>query len=385
MCWHDGLFFVVKIECCLESVCLQWESIMIGLRCTCSHLVLGQCLLLSVECLRCMTQSCKKNHLSVFVHFHTLLMTMSIESPSLWCRSKILSLSSKILTISVEPLELNAVEGFQCFAESILRKWFIRESVIVYDSFIIEYYASLSNKNDIIIDQSQEVTHMERIFLRKYFLLALQLASFSVSPLLVCSLLSKFVSSLRRLVSEMFYIPGELMIIFLNKLVLHCVAEDDGCLVTTLNSYCKISKITEVLPNIIIEAIDIHRFFLLFLISIGFDVSAVLDLVISSETDFDYFLLQYLQLISSDTGGSKLTFICEQIDALSTTNESESPHELGNVEINNTGDGNKVLDKLLNCLSGLYTQLDSAVNKRLLSEGKESVISKILMEIETMA
>ncbi len=171
--------------------------------------------------------------------------------------------------------------------------------------------------------------------------------------------------------------------IFLNKLLLHCVAEDDGCLVTSLGSYYKISKITEFLPIIIIESIDIHRFFLLFLISIGFDVSAVLDLVISSETGFDYFLLQYLQLISSDTGGSKLTFICEQIDALSANNECETAHELGKVEINNTG--NATLNKLLNCLSGLYTQLDSAMNKRLLSEGKESVISEILVEIETMA
>ena len=102
----------------------------------------------------------------------------------------------------------------------------------------------------------------------------------------------------------------------MQRLVIHLVTEEDSCLVDTLSKCLKIQtvKLEALFP--LSKTVEIHSLFVQFLSSISFDSSMLVDFVISNETDFDHFLVDYFQSLLNDSGKERFKSACQERDAM---------------------------------------------------------------------
>ena len=106
------------------------------------------------------------------------------------------------------------------------------------------------------------------------------------------------------------------IIVCTRRVVLCAISEQDDCLVEALLVILCLHQFKESLPSLDYTIINIHGMLLEFLSSIAFDHSVLLDFVVSTETAFDKFLLNYLELLSREK--QDLVAACCQQEALFT-------------------------------------------------------------------
>lgn len=109
--------------------------------------------------------------------------------------------------------------------------------------------------------------------------------------------------------------------ICIRRVLLCAIGEQDSCLVETLLAFLRLHQFKDFLPSFDRTVINVHWMFLEFLCSIAFDHSVLLDFVVSSETDFDSFLLQYLELLGR-----------EKQDLVAVCSEHAVLYDVGSVE-----------------------------------------------------
>ena len=110
------------------------------------------------------------------------------------------------------------------------------------------------------------------------------------------------------------------------RVLLCAISEQDGCLVEALSAILHLHQYKEFLPSFDYTVINIHSMLLEFLSSIAFDHLVILDFIVSTETDFDRFLLKYLEILAMEK--QDLVAACNQkeslFDDISST-ESSTP------------------------------------------------------------
>ena len=475
-----------KVNTCPSSLCSQWDNItaVLASRDDLSPLVLEQYLSLCLECLRLLLLTAEKTIPFNFLSSLPIMMKLVVAGCSPFCNVRFTNVLRKVIRnnngncseLTVSLFHSLDFQSFQSVANFALENWFQHVSRGVYDMFIIEYNImqdSSSVEYNLVSKSDISISHVEQTFLRKYLLLTLEMISFATNSTNIvsqCRPLYDLLSLLKSLSLQNVHhsLSDKLIVLFLRKLILYLVLEEDGVLVGTLTSLFKLSELIEHLPPLVVQAFSIHHFFLQFVTSIGFDNSTVLDFIISNETDFDLFLANYLKLISSDSGGTSLALACQERDAISvkhstnqsmegqdtesvkvssdstnqsmedqdtesakvssdstnqsmegqdtesvkvssdSTNQSMEDQDTESVKVSSDqetfcdsvvsevtktsyddSDGEGIeeitLDKLLNCFSRLYTQLENAKTKNLVTGKKIAVISEILDRIEMMA
>ena len=155
----------------------------------------------------------------------------------------------------------------------------------------------------------------------------------------------------------------------MQRLVLHLVTEEDSCLVDTLSKCLKIQtmKLEALFP--LSKTVEIHSLFVQFLSSISFDCSMLVDFVISNETDFDHFLVDYFQSLLNDSGKERFKSACQERDAMkkkekvAERSKGDAKKEVESIEIAIIPDSRKrkFSGDQSSCKS--YTIIDSTIKK----------------------
>ncbi len=412
-----------KVNSCLTILCSQWENIIAVLvsKDDLSPLLLEQYLSLCLECFRLQSLIAKNMIIMKSITSSVLtIIKMVVVASSPFCYVRFTSLLRKMIKNSFTEIVSALIcsvefQPFHNFVSSVFQKWFQQTSKEVYDMFVTKY--NIIDRDLSIIKGSVigSVTHLEKTLLRNYLLFSLEMISFSTNCPVdsLCIPLCDLLSLLKTISLQYFHdLSDKTISFFLQKLILHLILDEDGCLVGTLNTLFKLSQSNHLMPTLVVKVFSIHHFFLEFASSIGYDNSTLLDFIISNETDFDVFFSNYLKLICSDNGGNNLTLACQEIDAISNMPNISRPVvdiqavETATIDLVSSCDyedqtditeaslsdsdemigesPDASLDKLLNCFSRLYTHLENAKTRKLVSDRKIVVISEILQWIESM-
>lgn len=372
------------VDSCVSLVVSRWSNLLIPATAQCCesvmiHLILDQYLSLIMECLRC-KESLPPMALTILKPLlPTILRSLMKCSPVtlVLCSVKLIDTLKKIILLdfndsSVSCLEVvlsddSFIQLQSYITGTVLMNWYQHVSVVTHQSFVLP--SPCPTITDALHSSLNEASPLVETLLRKYLVFCFLLMSCvfkeRVNPL------KEVLFTLKSLAIQTFHLSDQMAILCVQKSILNLAMEEDGCLVAILIHILKLSNAVED-KSIVKLVCNIHCFFIHFMYSIAYDSNTLLDLIISTETNFDVFFSDYLQLISSDDGGSQLIQSCHLIGPTILTDYS-------------TGDNDEELSLITECLSCLYTQLDNARDKGLVQINKVTPINQILELIENMA